>query len=80
MLDDPNLADFEITISELKAIALQDNITKESMDTEEYAKNHKIEMIVRWFETNDETIKNDKPITLKEIQSALKSINQKHYD
>ena len=26
---------------------------------------------------NDETIKNDRPITLKEIQTALKSIHQK---
>jgi hypothetical protein len=55
-LDDPNLMNFEILISDLKAIALKENITKESMESESYAKNHKIDMAIRWFETDDQSV------------------------
>ena len=35
-LEDPNLANFEIVISDLKAIALQGNLTQQEMETEVY--------------------------------------------
>lgn len=55
-LDDPSLESFEIVISDLKAIALKENITQESMESEKYAKNHKIDMAIRWFETNEQSV------------------------
>jgi hypothetical protein len=52
-LDDPNLQSFEIIISDFKAISLKENITQKSMENESYAKNHIIDLSIRWYETDE---------------------------